>query len=65
MNQKIKARAGSKFYNGIEIPEKCIIYVSQLNREFRIVCPNDCIIQFLDNSEYKTITKQQIKQIIK
>ena len=65
MNQKIKARAGSKIYNGIEIPEKCIIYVSQLNREFRIVCPNDFIIQFLDSGEYKTITKEQIKQIIK
>lgn len=65
MNQKIKARCGSKIYNGFEIPENCIIYKSQLNREFRIVCQNDCIIQFLDTGEYKLITKSQIKEIIK
>ena len=59
----IKPRAGSKLYKGREVPENCKIYTSELNREFRIACPNDNIIQFIDNGEYKIITKKQLNSI--
>ena len=61
---KVTARAGTRIYNGFEIPEICKILTSPLGREYRIVCPNDCIIQYLDTGERKTISKSQMKFIL-
>ena len=58
-----KPRAGSKIYNGIEIPEKCKIFKSELGREFRVVCVNDHTIQFLDSGEWVNITKKQFDKL--
>lgn len=62
--KKLNARAGTKIYNNIEIPEMCKILISPLGREYRIVCPNDCIIQYLDTGERKIISKMQMKAIL-
>lgn len=61
---KLTARAGTRIYNGFEIPEICKILTSPLGREYRIVCPNDCIIQYLDTGERKTISISQMKSIL-
>lgn len=61
---EIKPRAGSKLYNGIEIPINTNIRTSSLKRAFRIVCTVKNSIQFLDTGEFATITESQMKKYL-
>ena len=64
MNKNKKPRCGSKFYNGIEIPETTKIFTSQLGREFRIYCNLKNKIQFLDTGEIVIISSNQMNKIL-
>ena len=61
---EIKPRAGSKLYNGIEIPINTNIRTSSLTRAFRIVCTVKNSIQILDTGEFATITESQMKKYL-
>ena len=64
MEQYKITRAGSKLYNGIEIPINTNIRTSSLKRPFRIVCTVKNSIQFLDTGEFATITDNQMKKYL-
>ena len=64
MEQYKKLRAGTKLYNGFEIPETTIIHTSMKKRPFRIVCTVSNQIQFLDTGEFHYITANQMKHYL-
>ena len=64
MEQYKKLRAGTKLYNGFEIPETTIIHTSMKKRPFRIVCTVSSQIQFLDTGEFHYITTNQMKHYL-
>ena len=64
MEQYKQLRAGTKLYNGFEIPETTIIHTSMKNRPFRIVCTVSNQIQFLDTGEFHYITANQMKHYL-
>jgi len=64
MEQYKKLRAGTKLYNGFEIPETTIIHTSMEKRPFRIVCTVSSKIQFLDTGEFHYITTNQMKHYL-
>lgn len=64
MEQYKKLRAGTKLYNGFEIPETTIIHTSMKKRPFRIVCTVSNQIQFLDTGEFHYITADQMKHYL-
>ena len=64
MEQYKQLRAGTKLYNGFEIPETTIIHTSMKKRPFRIVCTVSNQIQFLDTGEFHYITANQMKHYL-
>lgn len=61
----MKPRAGNKIHNGKQVPITAEILTSQLGREFYLtgITEKGYLIKFIDNDEFKNISKQQYEKL--
>ena len=62
----MKLRAGNKLYNGKQVPSIATILKSKLGREFYLsgILENGYLIKFIDNDEFKIISKESYLKVL-